>query len=143
MSSHVDPEESLGFALKRLQQALRSRMDAALAEHGLTTPQYAVLALLAEHPGISNAELARLSFVAAPTMLRILDALDNVGLIARAAPSPEQRTRGTALTGAGRTRLTAASAHVQRFEDLLVGQAGPRHVEIILAWLRDCAEQLS
>src|ERR1700682_3664806 len=69
-----------------------------LAEYGLTSPQYAVLALLAEHPGISNAELARRSFVAAPTMLRILDALSQTGLITRAALSPEQRARRTILT---------------------------------------------
>jgi DNA-binding MarR family transcriptional regulator len=143
MSSHVSPDHSMGFALKRLQQTLRSRMDAALAEYGLTSPQYAVLALLAEHPGLSNAELARRSFVAAPTMLRLLDALSQAGLIARAAPSPEQRVRRTVLTSGGKKRLAAASAHVQEFEDLLVAQANPVHVEIIMSWLRTCAEQLS
>jgi DNA-binding MarR family transcriptional regulator len=143
MSSHVSPDQSMGFALKRLQQALRSRMDGALAEYGLTSPQYAVLALLAEHPGISNAELARRSFVAAPTMLRILDALSQAGLIARAAASPEQRVRRTVLTSGGEKRLAAASAHVQELEDLLVAQANPDHVEVIMSWLRTCAEQLS
>ncbi|HWC78773.1 MAG TPA: MarR family transcriptional regulator [Pseudonocardiaceae bacterium] len=143
MGSHVNPDVSLGFALKRLQQGLRSRMDSALAEHGLTTPQYAVLALLAEHPGISNAELARRSFVAAPTMLRILDTLDHAGLIARAAPAPDQRTRGTVLTAGGRKRLTAATPDVQGFEDLLVTKAAPEHLDVILAWLRDCAAELT
>jgi DNA-binding MarR family transcriptional regulator len=142
MTSHVNPDQSIGFALKRLQQALRSRMDTALAVHGLSTPQYAVLALLAEHPGISNAELARRSFVAAPTMLRLLDGLSQAGLVTRAAPTPELRTRGTVLTDAGQQRLTAASGEVQEFEDLLVTQSGPA-TEIILTWLRDCAEHLN
>src|SRR3569833_1811995 len=142
MVSHVNPDESVGFALTRLQQALRTRMDATLAAHGLTTPQYAVLALLAERPGISNAELARLSFVAAPTMLRILDVLHREGLIDRAAPAPEQRTRRTAQTTLGRRRLTAATAAVQSYEDLLRGEAGPEHLGTVLAWLRGCAEKL-
>ena len=133
----------MGFAIKRLQQTLRSRMDAALAQYGLTSPQYAVLALLAEHPGISNAELARRSFVAAPTMLRLLDSLSQAGLITRAAPSPEQRARGTVLTTAGKKRLSACSAHVQELEDLLVAQAGPDHIDVIMSWLHTCAEQLS
>src|SRR3954465_12128686 len=111
MSSHVSPDHSMGFALKRLQQTLRSRMDAALAEYGLSSPQYAVLAMLAEHPGISNAELARRSFVAPPTMLRILDGLSQSGLITRAALSPEQRARRTILTNSGKKRLRGASAH--------------------------------
>ncbi len=117
-------------------------MDAALAEHGLTTPQYAVLAMLGEHPGISNAELARRNFVAPPTMLRMLHALSESGLIDRAAPSPDQRSRGNALTKTGERRLAAASPSVQGFEDLLRTQTDPEQVEIIMAWLRDCAEQL-
>src|SRR3954454_9918461 len=92
-------------------------------------PKPPVLALLAEHPGLSNAELARRSFVAAPTMLRILDALSQAGLIARAAAPPEQRVRRTLPTSAGEKRLAAASAHVQELEDLLVAQANPDHVE--------------
>lgn len=32
--------------------------EGMLAEFGLTAPQYAVLALLAENPGITNAELS-------------------------------------------------------------------------------------
>jgi DNA-binding MarR family transcriptional regulator len=143
MSSHVSPDLSMGFALKRLQQSLRSRMDGALAEYGLTSPQYAVLALVAEQPGISNAELARRSFVAAPTMLRILDALNEAGLITRADPTPEQRVRGTVLTSRGAKQLAAASTHVQELEDLLVAQAEPAHAKIIMTWLRTCAEQLS
>jgi DNA-binding MarR family transcriptional regulator len=133
----------MGFALKRLQQSLRSRMDGALAEYGLTSPQYAVLALVAEQPGISNAELARRSFVAAPTMLRILDALSNAGLIERADPTPEQRVRGTVLTRRGAKQLAAASTHVQELEDLLVAQTTPAHAKIIMTWLRTSAEQLT
>ncbi|HEX4224443.1 MAG TPA: MarR family transcriptional regulator [Pseudonocardiaceae bacterium] len=142
MSSHVHPDESLGFALKRLQQILRTRMDATLATYTLTTPQYAVLALLAEHPGMSNAELARRSFVAAPTMLRIVDGLTEAGLITRADPAPEHRARGTALTNLGRKRLAQASPQVQNYENLLLANTAPEHVEVIMAWLRACANQL-
>jgi len=142
MPSHIDPERSMGFALRRLQHVLRSKLDATLAPHGLTTPQYLVLALLAEHPGVSNSELARLSAVTAPTMLRILDALSLTGLISRADPSPELRIRGTELTASGERHLAAAAEHVQRFEDLLQAQAAPEHAGIILDWLRGCTERL-
>jgi DNA-binding MarR family transcriptional regulator len=143
VTPHFDPDRSVGFALKRLQQALRSRMDAALAEHGLSAPQYAVLALLDEHPGISNAELARRSFVAAPTMLRLLGSLDDAGLVSRAARTPELRTRGVALTDTGRARLAAATPRVQEFEDLLTAGSEPAHLEVIMAWLHDRADRLN
>lgn len=142
MTTPLHPDESLGFALKRLQQVLRTRMDAALSTYALTTPQYAVLALLADDPGMSNAELARRSFVAAPTMLRILDGLTEAGLITRADPAPEHRVRCTALTNLGRKRLAQAAPHVRSFENLLVANAQPEHVEIISNWLRACTTQL-
>lgn len=142
MASHVDPEESLGFALKTLQQTLRSRMDAALAETGLTTPQYLVLGILKEHPGISNSELARRSAVAAPTMLKILDTLDRAGYVQRAERTPQLRTRGTRLTRTGRSRLTRASAKVAEFEGLLRDVAGA-DAPAISAWLRTCTERLA
>lgn len=141
MASHVNPDESLGFALKRLQQVLRGAMDAALREHGLSTPQYLVLALLDEHPGATNADLARWSFVAAPTMLRMVDALHGTGLIQHVDPAG--RRRGYELTRDGHDRLEVSSVEVERFEDLLVSQASPEHRVVVLEWLRGCADRVS
>ncbi|MEV6130636.1 MarR family transcriptional regulator [Streptomyces violaceusniger] len=142
MASYADPEESLGFALKTLQQTLRSRMDAALAQTGLTTPQYLVLSILKDHPGVSNSELARYSAVAAPTMLKILDALAKAGYVERAERTPQLRTRGTTLTASGRSRLTQASATVAEFENLLRDAAGA-DAPAISAWLRTCTSLLT
>jgi hypothetical protein len=47
----------------------------------------------------------------------------------------------TELTAAGRERLAAASAHVQKMEDLLGSYAGP-DAEIILTWLNASADAL-
>jgi hypothetical protein len=57
--------------------------------------------------------------------------------------SPERRTRGTELTSSGAKQLAAAAEHVQWFEGLLLAQAAPDHVNIILTWLRTCSEQLT
>ena len=148
MNSHVDPDESVGFALKRLQQVLRGAMDAALGEHGLSTPQYLVLALLTEHPGSTNADLARLSFVSAPTMLRMVEALNASGLIqpvrepARDPGRPPARRRGYALTREGRRRAEAASGTVARFEDVLVSEAPPDQLGVIMEWMTACSNRL-
>lgn len=137
MSSHVNPDVSMGFALKRLQQALRGAMDEALSAHGLSTPQYLVLALVEEHPGATNADLARRSYVAAPTMVRLVEALRGAELIARVDTAG--RRRGYELTRDGGERLEKASADVARFEDLLMAEASPDHVEVVMGWLRSCA----
>src|SRR6185437_4486943 len=119
-------QQSLGYQVKRLQQALRARMDGVLAEHGLTMPQYAVLAQLAERPGISNADLARLSFVTPPTMIRIVITLEELGLLSRVDRPAEGRARAAQLSSDGERRLAAASAGVPA----------------VMAWLTAAAEQL-
>jgi DNA-binding MarR family transcriptional regulator len=142
MSSHVDPHQTLGFAVKRLQQALRAKMDGALAEFGLTAPQYAVLALLADDPGISNAELARRSFVTPPTMIRIVTTLEETGLIIRGDHPVEGRVKRAELTPDGRAQLAAAAGKVQKWEDLLLEHATPDQVKATLTWLNACADAL-
>ena len=107
----------------------------------MSTPQYLVLALLDEHPGSTNADLARASFVAAPTMLRMVDALHRSGLIRHVDPTGRQR--GYELTRDGRDRLESSSVEVERFEDLLVSRAALNHRDVVLEWLRNCADQVS
>src|SRR5690348_2990807 len=112
-------QPSLGYQVKRLQQALRARMDGVLARHGLTMPQYAVLAQLADRPGISNADLARLSFVAPPTMIRIVTTLEELGLLSRVDRPAEGRARAAQLSAKGERLLAAASADVDAVDAVL------------------------
>ena len=75
--------EEVGYLLKEVQQDLRKRMDRALVELNLTTPQYSVLSELHGFPGLSNAELARKSFVTPQTMNLIIQNLEARGLVGR------------------------------------------------------------
>jgi DNA-binding MarR family transcriptional regulator len=142
MDTHVESHRSLGYALKRLQQTLRGRMDAALAEFGLTAPQYAVLALLAAEPRISNAQLARRSFVTAPTMIRIVTGLEAAGLLSRSPVAGGGRAQPALLTDAGEQRLRVAAPHVQALEQALLQAAEPHTAEIVLRWLNTAADRL-
>jgi DNA-binding MarR family transcriptional regulator len=91
-------------------------MDGALAQFGLTAPQYAVLAFVADEPGISNAELARRAYVAAPTMIRIVSGLEASGLLTRAPERRGGRLLAAQLTAEGQRRLQQASRHVEALE---------------------------
>jgi DNA-binding MarR family transcriptional regulator len=132
----------LGYQVKRLQQALRARMDGVLAEHGLTMPQYAVLAQLAKRPGISNADLARLSFVTPPTMIRIVTTLEELGLLSRVDRPTEGRARAAQLSATGKQRLAAASADVDAVEAVLWGATSDADRPAVSAWLATAAERL-
>lgn len=51
----------IGYLLRQAAGANRLRMDRALVDLQATSPQVSVLTMIAAHPGVSNADLARLT----------------------------------------------------------------------------------
>ncbi|MEV0388781.1 MarR family transcriptional regulator [Nonomuraea sp. NPDC050643] len=122
----ADVTERLGYRLKRAASALRTAMDRALREYGLTVPQYACLELLDQRPGLSNAELARGSFVTRQSMNVVLRGLQDAGLITRPATTDHGRALPAHLTEEGHRRLAMARSAVyaidQRMTDAVPEQ---------------------
>lgn len=137
-----DAFATIGFSLKLAQQALRTHMDTALQQIGLTTPQYAVLTFLEVEPGASNAELARRAFVTPQTMQGILVSLERAGFVKR-TPHPEHgRIQTTELTASGRAAQKAASGIVFKAEMRLREAAAPLDAQTVVAMLRRFADAL-
>jgi MarR family transcriptional regulator for hemolysin len=81
---------------------LRTLADAELAPLGLAAPSIAVLMRLREEDGLSQAALARLQRVEAPTMCRMVDRLVRDGMVERRADPADRRVMRVSLTPAGR-----------------------------------------
>ena len=116
MSTNPNPaqlSEDLRSALKGLMRAMRR--DAERQDSGLSLLQTMLLHSVGEHPGIGVAELARMQQVRNPTMSAQVKALELAGLLARAAPDPQDRRRsGLQLTPEGQARLD--QMHAQRMD---------------------------
>ncbi|MCA9691846.1 MAG: MarR family transcriptional regulator [Myxococcales bacterium] len=134
--------KKIGYQLKRLQSLLRARMDAALDERGLTTPQYAALSAIEAAPGLSNAALARRSFVTPQTMIRILDKLLARGLIVRASHPEHGRVLQTTLTARGARLVARCHAGVDAVERQLVAPLDAAERGALLDALERCASAL-
>ncbi|MFI6847955.1 MarR family transcriptional regulator [Kitasatospora sp. NBC_00085] len=137
-----DVTRHVGYVLKRAQAALRGAMDGVLREHGLTVPQYATLELLALSPGMSNADLARATFVTRQSGNVVLRGLLEAGLVARPAAADHGRARPAHLTEEGRTRLAAVQAAVYAIERRMVEAIPPERVAGLLADLDRMAAAL-
>lgn len=111
-----DLEKSVGYVLKQAAVTLRSSMDAVLRPVDLSVPQYSCLEVLGQRPGLSNAELARATFVTRQAMNGVLRGLQDRGLVTRPATAPHGRALPTKLTPTGRQHLHAASAAVRGVE---------------------------
>ncbi|WP_406137487.1 MarR family winged helix-turn-helix transcriptional regulator [Streptomyces sp. NBC_01089] len=137
-----DVTRHLGYLLKRAQAALRGAMDKVLREQGLTVPQYSTLELLALHPGMSNADLARATFVTRQSGNVVLRGLQEAGLITRPDAADHGRARPARLTEAGRARLAAVQAAVYAVEQRMARTIPPRRVAALVADLDRIATEL-
>lgn len=118
-------------------------MARALAGHGLTNAQYAVLSALEDEPGLSSAELARRSFVTPQTMNQVVGQLAQAGLVERRPHPRHGRILETRLTGRGGSVLADCHRDVVAIEErMLTGLRTPER-DRLAAWLRRCAESLS
>ena len=125
-------EDSVGYVLKQAAVALRNAMDAVLRPLQLTVPQYSCLELLGQRPGLSNAELARGTFVTRQSMNVVLHGLERHGLVTRPATAPRGRELPTALTPAGREQLRAASIAVRGVEKRMSEGLTPEQQKALL-----------
>ncbi|MYR60484.1 MarR family transcriptional regulator, partial [Streptomyces sp. SID625] len=128
-----DVTEHVGYRLKRAAAALRGAMDKALREHGLTVPQYSCLELLDQRPGLSNADLARGTFVTRQSANVVLRGLREAGLITRAATTDHGRALPVHLTPAGQQRLHAARGAVYAVEKRMIRHVPEDRLTALLA----------
>lgn len=120
-----DLGKSVGYALKVAATALRSAMDAVLRPLELTVPQYSCLEVLAQRPGASNAELARMTFVTRQAMNGVLRGLQERGLVSRPDTAAHGRALPTELTPTGRQYLREASTAVRAVEQRMLSALSP------------------
>lgn len=137
-----EAERSIGYLVKRVQQGLRRRCDAALKPVGLSMAQYSTLRALHEHPDASAAELSRLCFVTRQSLQDMLAGLRADGLIATADAPPRGRSRSLALTRLGSRKLDAAHDAVFTVEAEMLQGISARGRRSLAELLTRCAENV-
>jgi DNA-binding MarR family transcriptional regulator len=135
-------KRAVGYLVKRVQQSLRRRSDAALRSTGLSMAQYAVLRALADHPEASASELSRLCFVTRQSLQDVLSGLRSSGLVSESDRPARGRARALELTASGVKRLAAAHAAVMSVESEMTDGIPPSARRQLVAALTRCAENL-
>ena len=100
---HLD--RNLGFLLHDVARLMRKRFEQNARALGLTRSQCQVLAHLARHDGIQQSSLAEILEVEPITLTRIVDRLEEAGLVERQAHAKDRRIRLLHLTPAARPLL--------------------------------------
>jgi DNA-binding MarR family transcriptional regulator len=135
--------ESPKYLIKRAQSALHAALAPVLREHGVTIAQYAVLAVLDEEPGLSNADLARRAFLTPQTMNQTLRGLEEKHWVTRRPHPGHGRILQAGLTPDGRAALRACHQAADAIEDQMIAGLSPEDLRQLEAALRTCIDALS
>ena len=119
---------SVGYLMGRARASLLSRLDAELVPFGLSAMQFAVLKYLTQGTARTAADLCRLMSYDTGAMTRILDRLEQTGLLRRERCREDRRVVFLNVSGEGRALLPRLLAVGERVLESHL--AGFTHTEI-------------
>jgi DNA-binding MarR family transcriptional regulator len=141
-SDSVAAHARVSYVIARLDRALRRQIADMVAPHGLTATQYTALSVLRQGKGLSNAQLARRSYVTPQSMIEMLGTLEGKGLIER-SPAPDHgRILRTELTAKGRRLLSRCDEELDRIETEMTRELSPEELHAFEHMLRSCVHML-
>ena len=77
MKESVEP--GISYVIARLERAVRQGINHRVRPYGLTTMQYTTLSVLGRGGELSNAQLARRSYMTPQSMSEVIEALETKG----------------------------------------------------------------
>jgi DNA-binding MarR family transcriptional regulator len=128
--------------LRQAQAASRLTLERALADLGVTPPQFAVLTMLKAYPGLSGADLARVALLTPQTVGVIIRNLERDGAIRKTPHPVHGRVLQWTLTRRGGTLLGKCRRHVKALERRLMAGLSANAQVTVRRWLSKIAADL-
>jgi DNA-binding MarR family transcriptional regulator len=132
----------LAYLLRQAQAAARLTLERALADLGVTPPQFVVLTMLKAYPGLSGADLARVSLLTPQTVGVIIRNLERSGAIRKTPHPVHGRLLQWTLTRRGLTLLDKCRRHAMALERRLIAGLSATAEVTVRRWLSKIAAEL-
>ena len=132
----------LAYLLRQAQAATRLTLERALADLGVTPPQFVVLTMLKAYPGLSGADLARVALLTPQTVGVIIRNLERDGAIRKKPHPVHGRVLQWTLTRRGQTLLGKCRARGKALERRLQAGLAPKAQATVRRWLSKIAADL-
>lgn len=130
------------YVVGRLDRALRQELDRRLEPFGLTWPQYTALSVLRRAAGLSNAQLARRSYVTPQSMHQVVNALERAGYVQRAPSPAHRRVLQASLTARGLDELRACDRAIDAMERDMLEAVPEARRPLLISDLMSCVRAL-
>jgi DNA-binding MarR family transcriptional regulator len=135
-------QRHIAYLLRQAQGATRLTMERALADLGVTPPQFAVLTMLKAYPGLSGADLARVALLTPQTVGVIIRNLERDRAIRKTPHPVHGRLLQWTLTRRGSTLLDKCRRPVNALERRLLAGLSAKAQATVRRWLSDIAADL-
>ncbi len=138
-----DFEHSLPMELLKAREAAMARFRPMLRDHGLTEQQWRVIRALAHYERIDASELARRSFLLAPSLTRILQHLENGKFVKRSSDANDQRRSVFVLTSKGQRLFSKVAPNSESLYAAIESEFGAEKLELLYELLAQFYETLA
>jgi DNA-binding MarR family transcriptional regulator len=132
--------KELAWELGETSRMMRRYYDRGVAALGVTTAQWRVLLRLAREPGLKQVELAERLDVEPITACRIVDRLEEAGLVERQRDPDDRRAWRLALTAKAEPVVTRLGSIAEEMSSQAFADLTPAEIDVLrgcLARIRD------
>lgn len=134
-----DTHRSLPIALLRSREAVMARFRPMLASHEVTEQQWRVIRVLGEKSPLDASEVADRACVLAPSLTRIMKALEDRGLIAKDKDADDGRRVLLSITPAGIALIREVTPESRAIYADLEARYGRERIDQLIDMLSDLA----
>lgn len=121
------------FAVARVTRRWRKLLDERLKDLGVTQARWTTMVYLDKGgEGLTQRELANLMAIENPTLVRLLDSLEQQDLIERRACPNDRRARRLHLTPAGRAFMDDLTERAEKLREEMLAGISDQEVECAL-----------
>jgi DNA-binding MarR family transcriptional regulator len=143
-SPFASTREEVSLNILRTAALLEHAVAERLKPHGLTPTQYNVLRILrgAGDEGLCRSEVTERMLTPVPDATRLLDRLEDAGLVARDRNTDDRRFVTARITRLGRKKLAELDEPVSRMHDELLGHMGDAELRRLAELLERSRERM-
>jgi|SRR5690554_3045268 len=133
--------DQFSFAVARVTRRWRKMLDERLKDLGVTQARWSTMVYLEQGgEGLTQRELASLMAIENPTLVRLLDSLEQQELIERRLCPNDRRARRLFLTEPGRKFMTDLTARAEKLRDAMLEGISDKDIECTVKVFRKIME---
>jgi DNA-binding MarR family transcriptional regulator len=136
-------ENDLLILLNDVARQMRTYADQVAQAHGMTRAQMVILARLEQQPDVSQNELAAVAEVTPMTIGRLIDRLEELGLVKRCTDPEDRRIWRLRLTPAGTSFLREIKRFRAKLHSVMTKGIDPAVLDAMTIGLRQIKENVS